>query len=74
MGRANLEFTAETGPGGFIFVPPFVPHQELNARDDEPLVCVVVRSGQEPIVVNLEIDAAVEPERVPWVDPSHPVG
>ncbi len=71
---SNLEFTAETGPGGFIFVPPFVPHQELNARDDEPLVCVVVRSGQEPIVVNLEIDAVVEPERVPWVDPSHPVG
>ena len=71
---SHLEFTAETGPGGFIFVPPFVPHQELNARDDEPLVCVVVRSGQEPIVVNLEIDAVVEPERVPWVDPSHPVG
>jgi len=71
---SRLEFTAETGPGGFIFVPPFVPHQELNARDDEPLVCVVVRSGQEPIVVNLEIDAVVEPERVAWVDPSHPVG
>jgi uncharacterized RmlC-like cupin family protein len=24
---SNLEFTAETGPGGFIFVPPFVPQQ-----------------------------------------------
>ena len=23
----RLEFTAEAGPGGFIFVPPFVPHQ-----------------------------------------------
>jgi uncharacterized RmlC-like cupin family protein len=70
---SNLEFTAETGPGGFIFVPPFVPHQELNAREDEPLVCVVVRSGQEPIVVNLDIDAAVDPERVPWVDASRPL-
>jgi uncharacterized RmlC-like cupin family protein len=70
---SHLEFTAETGPGGFIFVPPFVPHQELNARDDEPLVCVVVRSGQEPVVVNVQIDAATEPERVPWVDPSHPL-
>lgn len=60
----NLEFTAEVGPGGFIFVPPFVPHQELNALDDEPLECVVVRSGQEPIVVNLDIDAVAEPERV----------
>jgi uncharacterized RmlC-like cupin family protein len=70
---SHLEFTAETGPGGFIFVPPFVPHQELNARDDEELVCVVVRSGQEPIVVNIQVDAVIEPEQVPWVDPSHPV-
>lgn len=54
----RLEFTAETGPGGFIFVPPFVPHQEINALDDEPLECVVARSGQEPIVVNLDIEGA----------------
>jgi uncharacterized RmlC-like cupin family protein len=69
----NLEFTAETGPGGFIFVPPFVPHQEINALDDEPLECVVVRSGQEPVVVNLDIDGVTEPEPVSWVDPVHPV-
>src|SRR6185437_1650160 len=31
---ARLEFVAETGPGDFIYVPPFVPHQELNARAD----------------------------------------
>jgi uncharacterized RmlC-like cupin family protein len=70
---ANLEFTDEAGPGGFIFVPPFVPHQEINALDDEPLECVVARSGQEPIVVNLDIDGVVEPEHVPWVDAAHPV-
>ncbi len=70
---ANLEFTAETGPGGFIFVPPFVPHQEINALDDEPLECVVTRSGQQPIVVNLDIDGVAEPEHVAWVDPAHPV-
>ena len=69
---ANLEFTAEAGPGGFIFVPPFVPHQEINASDDEPLECVVTRSGQEPIVVNLDIDGVAEPEHVAWVDPIHP--
>lgn len=23
----KLEFTAEAGPGDFIFVPPYVPHQ-----------------------------------------------
>ena len=51
----NLEFVDEAGPGDFIFVPPFVPHQEINARPDEPVEAVVVRSGQEPIVVNLDI-------------------
>ena len=69
----NLEFTAEAGAGGFIFVPPFVPQQEINALDDEALECVVTRSGQEPIVVNLDIDGVAEPVHVPWVDPAHPM-
>ena len=51
----NLEFVEEAGPGDFIFVPPFVPHQEINARPDEAVEAVVVRSGQDPIVVNLDI-------------------
>ncbi len=68
----RLEFFADAGPGDFIYVPPFVPHQEINAKPDEPLVCVVVRSGQEPIVVNLDIPAVEQPEKVYWVDPSHP--
>src|ERR1700751_3530068 len=51
----RLEFVDEAGPGDFIYVPPFVPHQEINARPDEPVEAVVVRSGQEPIVVNLDI-------------------
>jgi uncharacterized RmlC-like cupin family protein len=67
----QLEFTAEAGPGDFIFVPPYVPHQEINAAADEPLSCVLVRSGQEPVVVNLELDAVAEPETVPWVDDLH---
>ena len=53
----RLEFVDEAGPGDFIFVPPFVPHQEINARRDEPVEAVVVRSGQEPIVVNLPIES-----------------
>ena len=68
---AALEFTAEAGPGDFIYVPPFVPHQEINASRDEPLHCVLVRSGQEPVVVNLDIAAAEEPEEVKWVDEIH---
>jgi uncharacterized RmlC-like cupin family protein len=67
----HLEFTAEAGPGDFIFVPPYVPHQEINASTDEPLACVLVRSGQDPVVVNLEIAAAERPETVRWVDDIH---
>ena len=67
----HLEFTAEAGPGDFIFVPPYVPHQEINALADEPLECVLVRSDNEAVVVNLNIDAVEEPEEVFWVDPIH---
>ncbi len=56
----HLEFSEEAGPGDFIYVPPYVPHQEMNARADEPVEAVVVRSGQEPIVVNLDIAEANE--------------
>ena len=68
---AKLEFFAEAGPGDFIFVPPFVPHQEINANLNEPLTCVVVRSDQEPVVVNLDIAAVETPEEIPWIDPFH---
>ncbi len=68
----TLEFTAEAGPGDFIYVPPFVPHQEINASRDEILSCVLVRSGQDPIVVNLDIEPAETPEEVFWIDPLHP--
>ena len=71
---AGLEFTAEAGPGDFIFVPPYVPHQEINANTDAPLECVVVRSGQEPIVVNLDVESIEPPEEIVWSDPSHSAG
>ena len=66
-----LEFTAEAGPGDFIYVPPYVPHQEINASRDETLECVLVRSDNEAVVVNLDIEPAEAPETVPWVDPIH---
>jgi uncharacterized RmlC-like cupin family protein len=67
----RLEFTAEAGPGDFIYVPPYVPHQEINAARDEPLECVLVRSDQEATVVNLDIPVVESPETVYWVDPIH---
>jgi uncharacterized RmlC-like cupin family protein len=67
----RLEFTAEAGPGDFIYVPPFVPHQEINASAGEALECVLVRSDSDAVVVNLDIDAADPAETVRWVDPIH---
>jgi uncharacterized RmlC-like cupin family protein len=68
----RLEYLAEADPGDFIFVPPYVPHQEINADPGAPLSCVVVRSGQEPVVVNLDLpDVEPDPEHVRWVDDLH---
>src|SRR5262245_6173053 len=67
----HLEYYAEAGPGDFIFVPPFVPHQEINASTDETLECVLVRSDNEAVVVNLDIEPVERPEEVRWIDPIH---
>ena len=67
-----LEFTAEAGPGDFIYVPPYVPHQEINASATEVLECVLVRSSGEAVAINLDIAPVEKPEAVHWVDPTHP--
>ena len=77
-GRARMrwgdhrEFSGEAGPGDFIYVPPFVPHQEINALPDEPCEAVVVRSGQEPVVVNLEIESPETGDAAGRSIPFHP--
>src|ERR1700750_1474713 len=63
----HLEFVAEADAGDFIFVPPYVPHQEINASSDETLECVLVRSDNEAVVVNLDIEPVEKPEAVYWV-------
>ncbi len=67
-----LEFIAEAGPGDFIYIPPYVPHQEINASRDEILECVLVRSDGEAVAVNLDIAPVEPPEAVRWIDPTHP--
>jgi uncharacterized RmlC-like cupin family protein len=66
-----LQFTAEAGPGDFIYVPPYVPHQEINASPNEALECVLVRSDGEAVAVNLDIEPVEKPETVLWIDPVH---
>ena len=56
------EVRIETGPGEYVFVPPYVPHREENPAGDEEAVVVIARSTQEGIVVNLP---SLWPERRP---------
>ncbi|WP_336212725.1 cupin domain-containing protein [Nonomuraea sp. LPB2021202275-12-8] len=49
----GAETRIETGPGDYIFVPPYVPHREENPDPSEEAVVVIARSTQEAIVVNL---------------------
>jgi uncharacterized RmlC-like cupin family protein len=70
----RLEFFADARPGDFIHIPPYVPHQEINAGS-EPLSCVLVRSGMEPVVVNLpQLHATETPQEVQWIDDLHRSG
>ena len=67
----RLEFVAEANAGDFIYVPPYVPHQEINASADLQLHCVLARSGQQGLVVNLDIVPVEMPELVRWIDDLH---
>ena len=52
----HLELSEEARAGDFIYVPPYVPHQEINGSPNEICEAVVVRSGQEPVVINLDVE------------------
>jgi len=56
----HLENLAEAKAGDFIFVPPYLVHQEINASGTEPVSMVVSRGSQENVVVNVEIPAGGE--------------
>jgi len=67
----RLEYVAEAEQGDFIYVPPYVPHQEINASEDLQLHCVLARSGQTGLVVNLDIEPVEAPELIRWIDDLH---
>ncbi len=66
----RLEFEAEAAAGDFIYVPPYVPHQEINPSADSQLQCVLARSG-EGLVYNLDIEGVATPELIRWIDDLH---
>jgi uncharacterized RmlC-like cupin family protein len=47
------EVRITTGPGDYVFVPPYVPHREENPDAHERAEIVIARSTQEAIVVNV---------------------
>jgi uncharacterized RmlC-like cupin family protein len=47
------EFDATLHAGDFLYVPAWLPHQEINPSKSLPFQWIVVRSTSEPIVVNL---------------------
>jgi uncharacterized RmlC-like cupin family protein len=50
------EFDATIQAGDFLYVPAWLPHQEINPSSEVPFRWVVVRSTSEPIVANLPDD------------------
>lgn len=49
----RLEHEVDLEPGDFVFIPPCMPHQEINSSPDQATQWVIVRSGPEAVVVNL---------------------
>ena len=74
----SLELVAEAEAGDFMFVPPYVPHQEINALAGEELKCVIVRSQPstpgDAVIVNLPDVTPVDIGATEWIDAIHPAG
>jgi uncharacterized RmlC-like cupin family protein len=43
----------QLSPGDFGLIPAYTEHQEANDSNEE-VVWIIVRSGKDPVVVNLE--------------------
>jgi uncharacterized RmlC-like cupin family protein len=49
----KLQYSAEVGPGDFLYVPPNEIHMEENLSDTEPVEMIVSRGCTEMLVVNV---------------------
>jgi uncharacterized RmlC-like cupin family protein len=49
----RLDHEVDLEAGDFLYIPPYMPHQEINPSLDQATQWVVVRSGQEAVIVNL---------------------
>ena len=46
----QLDNELEFGPGDFIYVPPFAPHQPVNGSDSEQVVFIIARNSPVELV------------------------
>jgi uncharacterized RmlC-like cupin family protein len=53
-GGTAVETRLRTGPGDYVYVPPWVTHREENPDPGRPAIVVIARSTQEAIVVNVD--------------------
>jgi hypothetical protein len=71
-GGVRLQFCRGSRSRRLHLVPPYVPHQEINADPSQTPECVLVRSNNEAVVVNImDVEPVEKPEEVYWVDPIH---
>ena len=54
----GLSQEAVASAGDFIFVPGNLVHQELNLSEDEPVIAIVARGGDN-VVVNVEMPDSI---------------
>jgi uncharacterized RmlC-like cupin family protein len=50
---SRLEHEVDLESGDFLYIPPYMPHQEINPSPDRATQWVVVRSGPEAVLVEL---------------------
>ena len=49
----RLEHETDLEAGDFVYIPPYMPHQEINPSPDKPTQWIVVRGGGEAVAYNL---------------------
>src|SRR6478735_8675845 len=72
-GTVNIKPNAKTGAHhhGELESVIYVVRGKARMRWGERLECVLVRSDNEAVVVNLDIEPVEKPDEVLWVDPIH---
>lgn len=67
-----LQYSADSGAGDFIFIPPLVPHQEINLSDSDPVDYAMIRSSNANPHVPVDLEPSEDIEEVRFDSSNHP--